>query len=63
MVEKTLIIALFLALLVISFKIINVVLSKEAKINNRSLLIDRVKGAIIGVCFWVLFVYIPYVAG
>lgn len=58
MSSKILLILIFVVLLAMSFKVIDVVVTKEAKKENRMLLKDRIKGAIIGILFWGTFVYI-----
>ncbi len=57
MSPKILLLLIFVVLLAVSFKAVDVVLSKEAKQENRLLLKDRIKGAIIGIIFWSAFVY------
>lgn len=57
MSSKTLLFVAFIILLAGSYQVIKLVLSKEAKQENRLLLKDRVKGAGIGIIFWGVFVY------
>ena len=57
MSSKTLLFVVFIILIAVSYQAIKLVLSKEAKQENRLLLKDRVKGAVIGIIFWGVFIY------